>query len=75
MSAVNMLSDMGTTHGELSPRDGQLEDESTSTTGVGTCIHLLRVRSRTDDMPRKASGKEKPTLQSPSCTNPPGPSQ
>jgi hypothetical protein len=67
--------DLGTSHDEPERRDNQLEDETTSTTGVGTRIYQVRPWVKTDDTPRKAGGKGKPTLQSPSCTDLPGPSQ
>ena len=75
MSSVDVEADLGTTHDELEPRDGQLVDEPTSTTGAGTRIHQVTMRTKSDDTIRKAVGKENPTLQSPSCTDPPGPSQ
>jgi hypothetical protein len=74
-SAVDVHADLGTSHVEPTPEDVQLEDAPTSTTGVGTRIHQGRLRPKADDMPRKASGKEKPTLQSPSYTDPLGPGQ
>ena len=36
-----MEADLGTTHEEPEPRDGQLVDEPTSTTEVGTRIHQV----------------------------------
>ena len=74
MSAANVEADLGTTHEEPEPRDDQLVDEPTSTTKVGTRIQQVTPWTKSDDTPRKATGKENPRLQSPSCTDPPGPS-
>jgi hypothetical protein len=57
-----MEADLGTSHDEPEPQDSQLVDEPTSTTAIGTHIHQVRLRTKSDDMPRKAVGKEKPTL-------------
>ena len=53
---------LGTSHDEAKPQDNQLVDETTSTTVVGRRIHQVRLRTKSDDTPRKAAGKEKPTL-------------
>ena len=74
MSAIDEEADLQTTHDKLEPQDDQLVDEPTSTTGAGTRIHQVTMRTKSDDTPRKAAGKENPRLQSPSCTDPPGPS-
>ena len=71
---VDVEANLGTTHDELEPRDGQLVDEPTSTTEAGTRIHQVTLWMKSNDTPRKAAGKENPRLQSPSCTDPPGPS-
>ena len=75
MSITDVEADLGTTHDELEARDGQLVDEPTSTTGAGTRIHQVTMRTKSNDTPRKAAGKENPTLRSPSCTDPPSPKQ
>jgi hypothetical protein len=72
-----MRADVGTGHEEPALRDEQLEASTTSTTGVGTHTHThththqVRLTVKTTDTPRKADGKGKPTLQSPSCSDPP----
>jgi hypothetical protein len=57
-----MEADLGTSHDEPELQDSQLVDEPTSTTAIGTHIHQVRLRTKSDDMPRKAADKEKPTL-------------
>ena len=74
MSATNMEADLGTTDDEPEPSDGQLEDKPTSTAGAGTRIHQVMLWTKSDDTPRIAAGIENPRLQSPSCSDPPGPS-
>ena len=69
-----MEDDLGTTYDEPEPQDIQLVDKPTSTTEAGTRIHQVTLWTKSDDTPRKAAGKENPRLQSPSCTDPPGPS-
>ena len=73
MSVVDVEANLRTTHDELESQDGQLVDESTSTTKVGTHIHQVTLWTKFDDTPRKVAGKENPRLQSPSCTDPRGP--
>jgi hypothetical protein len=53
---------LGTSHNEAKPWDGQLVDETTSTTIAGRCIHQVRLRKKSDDTPLKDASKEKPTL-------------
>jgi hypothetical protein len=74
-SVVGVRAELRTSHEEPAPRDEQLEAVTTSTTRVGTHTHQVRLTVKTTDTPRKASGKGKPTLQSPSCSDPLGPSQ
>jgi hypothetical protein len=74
-SAVDVRADLKTSHEEPAPRDEQLEAATTSTAGVGTHTHQVRLIVKTADTPRKASGKGKSTLQSPICSDPPSPSQ
>ena len=74
MSAIDEEADLRTTHDEPEPQDDQLVDEPTSTTRAGTRIHQVTLWLKSDDTPRKAADKENPTLQSPSHTDPPGPS-
>jgi hypothetical protein len=74
-SAVDVCSKLGTSHEEPVPRDKQLEAATTSIAVVGTHTHQVRLTVKTADTPRKAGGKGKPTLQSPNCSDPPGPSQ
>ena len=70
-----MEADLGTTHDEPEPQDGQLVDDPTSTTEIGTRIHQVTLWTKSDDTPRTATGIENPRLQSPSCSDPSGPSQ
>jgi hypothetical protein len=74
-SAVDVHADLGTSHEEPAPWDEQLEAATTSTARVGTPTHQVRLTVKTADTPRKAGGKGNPTLQSPSCSDPSGPSQ
>ena len=74
MLAAVLEADIGTTHDDPEPQDGQLEDEPTSTAITSTCIHQVTGWTKIDDTPRTAAGIENTRLQSPSCTNPPGPS-
>ena len=73
-SAADLEADLGTTHDEAEPLDGQLEDEPTSTAVTGTRIHQVMGWTKTDDTPRTAAGIENTRLQSPSCSDLPGPS-
>ena len=41
MFAGDLEADLGTTHDDLEPLDGQLEDEPTSTAVTGTRIHQV----------------------------------
>ena len=72
--AVDLEADLGTTHDELEPLDGQLEDKPTSTAVTGTCTHQVMGWTKTDDTPRTAVSIEKTRLQSPSCSDLLGPS-
>ena len=74
MSAAVLEADLGTTHDEPEPQDNQLEDEPTSTAVTGTRIHQVTRWTKTDDTPHTVAGIENPRLQSPSCSDPPGPS-
>jgi hypothetical protein len=74
-SAVDLRAELGTSQEEPTPRNEQLEAATTSTARVGTHTHQIRLTMKTADTPRKARGKGKLTLQSPSCSDPPGPSQ
>jgi len=62
MSVADVEADLGTTHDEPEPWDGQLVDEPTSPTRAGTHIHQMMLWTKSDDTPRKAVGKENPTL-------------
>ena len=46
MSAADVEADLGTTHDELEPWDGQLIDEPTSTTRADTRIHQVTLRTK-----------------------------
>ena len=72
--AVDLEADLGTTHDEPEPLDGQLEDEPTSIAVTGTCIHQVMRWTKFDDTRRTATGVENPRLQSPSCSDSPSPS-
>ena len=54
MSAADLEADLGTTHDDPEPQDGQLEDEPTSTAVIGTRIHQVMGWMKTDDTPRTA---------------------
>lgn len=60
--AVVLEADLGTTHDEIEPQDDQLVDGPTSTTGEGTRIHQVTLRTKSADKPHTATGKENPTL-------------
>jgi len=74
MSAGDLEADLGTTHDEPEPLDGQLEDEPTSIDVTGTRIHQVMGWTKIDDTSRIATSIENTRLQSPSCSDPPGPS-
>ena len=57
-SAADVEADLGTTHDEPKPRDGQLVDEPTSTTGAGTRIHQVTLWTKSNNTPRIATGIE-----------------
>ena len=74
MLAAVLEADIGTTHDDPEPQDGQLEDEPTSIAVIGTRIHQVTRWTKTDDTPCTAAGIENTRLQSPSCSDPPDPS-
>ena len=74
MLAANLEADLGTTHDEPEPLDGQLEDEPISTARAGTCIHQVTRWMKSDDTPRTVAGIENPRPQSPGYSDLPGPS-
>jgi hypothetical protein len=53
-SAVDVRSALGTSREEPAPRDEQLEAATTSTVGVGTPTHQVRLTAKTADTPRKS---------------------
>ena len=61
-SAVVLEADLGTTHDDPEPQDGQLEDEPTSTAVTGTCIHQVTGWMKTDDTHRIAVSIENTRL-------------
>ena len=73
-SAGDLEADLGTTHDEPVPLDDQLKNEPTSTAVTGTRIHQVMGLTKIDDTPHTAAGIENTRLQSPNCTDPPGPS-